>query len=160
MGRTRKPATAAPETAQEAQEQQNVSQDTQGQETAAEAAQRAAETVQEGAVTQEIAGPDDPADLLGCEDADYVPTAEGLYVEYAVNAKGGLRLREEPSMDAPIIAVLPRGAGVLACEEPENGWLHVRTGRLKGWMMSKFLEAIPWPAWPPLDGEKLPYGFE
>lgn len=145
MGRPRKTAAVAPETAQETQERQDMSQDTQEQENAAETVQRAAEAAQTGAATQEIVGPDDPADLLGCEDADEAELAEGLLVEYAVTARGGLRLRESPSADAPILAVLPQGAGVLACEEPENGWLHVQTGRLEGWMMAKHLEALSWP---------------
>ena len=177
MGRPRKTAAAAAETAQEAQEQQDMSQDTQGQETATEAAQEAAETAQDaqerdtegqettaeaaqGTVTQEIIGPDDPADLLGCEDADEAELAEGLLTEYAVTSKGGLRLREEPSVESPIIAVLPQGAGVLACEGPEDGWLYVRTGRLEGWMMAKHLEAMPLPEWPSLGSGKLPYDLE
>lgn len=151
MARTTKKAEEAaekaPEAAQETQEQQDVPQDPQRQEAASGAAQEAAEAAQAGTVTQEIIGPDDPADLLGCEDADYVPTAEGLFVEYAVTATGGLRLRAAPAPDAPILAVLPCGAGVLACEEPENGWLYVHTGRLEGWMMAQHLEAVPWPEW-------------
>lgn len=170
MAKPRKTAAAAPEAAQKAQEQQDMPQDTQGRENAAEDAQEAAKAAQEmqeqqdmsqdtqgqetateaaesGQAVQEIIGPDDPADLLGCEDVDYVPTAEGLFVEYAVTAKGGLRLRAQPAPDAPILAVLPCGAGVLACEEPEDGWLYVHTGRLEGWMMAEHLEAIPWPEW-------------
>ena len=151
MGRPRKTAAAATETAQDAQGQQDMSQDTQEQDYAAEVTQEAAEAAQGGpetaqeTVTQEIIGPDDPADLLGCEDADEAELAEGLLTEYAVTSKGGLRLREEPTVESHIIAVLPQGVGVLVCEEPEDGWLYVRTGRLEGWMMAKHLEALSWP---------------
>ena len=158
MGRPRKTAAAAAETAQAAQEQWDMSQDTQGQETAAEAAQEAAESDQ---AAQEIIGPEDPADLLGCEDADEAELAEGLLTEYAVTSKGGLRLRESPATDAPILAVLPCGAGVFGDGEPApDGWLYVRTGRLEGWMMAKHLEAMPLPEWPSLGSGKLPYDLE
>ena len=147
MGRTRRKtegaAVKAPETAQDTQEQQDMSQDTQGQETASEAAQEAAEG---GQAAQEIIGPEDPADLLGCEDADEAELVEGLYVEYAVTSKGGLRLREAPGVESPIIAVLPQGAGVFGDGVPgPDGWFHVRTGHLEGWMMAKYLEALSWP---------------
>lgn len=127
MAKTGKTTAAAPETAQKAQEQQSMSQNTQGQETASETAQG----------------------------------TSGLYVEYAVTAGGGLRLRGGPSTDAPIIAVLPRGAGVLGDGElGPDGWCHVRTGRLEGWMMAQHLEALPMPEWPSLGGGKLPYAVE
>lgn len=72
--------------------------------------------------------------------------AEGVLQPYAVAFKGVLRLRQEPRPDAPIIAELPCGAGVFADGEPgPDGWLHVRTGRLSGWMMAEYLEALPLP---------------
>ena len=40
-------------------------------------------------------------------------------------------------------AVLPCGVGVLGNARPaENGWRQVFTGRLFGWVMDKFLEAL------------------
>ena len=72
--------------------------------------------------------------------------AEGVLQPYAVTHEGGLRLRQEPRLDAATIAVLPCGAGVFADEEPgPEGWLHVLTGRLSGWMMAKYLEELPLP---------------
>ena len=32
-----------------------------------------------------------------------------------------------------------------AAQGPVDGWIFVRTGRLEGWMMSKYLEALPLP---------------
>ena len=70
-------------------------------------------------------------------------TEETEFIEYAVTAAGGLRLREEPSLDAPVVAVLPCGVGVLGNTRPaENGWRQVFTGRLFGWMLDKFLEPL------------------
>lgn len=138
MARTKKTAVADTEAAQNARENQEVSQDVQNQDTA----QETAEAAREGAVTQEIVGPDNPEDLLGCQDADEAELEEGLLVEYAVTAKGGLRLRESPALDAPVVAVLPWGAGVLSNGDPEDGWLYVLTGRLEGWMMARHLEAL------------------
>lgn len=71
---------------------------------------------------------------------------EGVLQPYAVAFKGMLRLRQEPSPDAPIITELPCGAGVFADGTPgPDGWLHVLTGRLSGWMMEEYLEALPLP---------------
>ena len=140
MARTKQSAAKALEAAQEAQEQQDLSQDIQEQ----EAAQTVPETAQEGSAAQEVIGPDDPAELLGCEDepTDEAELMDGLLVEFAVTPKGGLRLRAEPSLDAPVVAILPCGAGVLADDEPEDGWVHVRTGWLDGWMLADRLEAL------------------
>ena len=72
--------------------------------------------------------------------------AEGVLQPYAVAFKGVLRLRQEPRLDAPVLATLPCGAGVFADGEPgPDGWMHVRTGRLSGWMMAEYLEALPLP---------------
>ena len=78
-------------------------------------------------------------------EAETEPVA-GALQPYAIAFKGVLRLRQEPCLDAPIIATLPCGAGVFADGEPgPDGWLHVRTGRLAGWMMAEYLEALPLP---------------
>lgn len=80
-------------------------------------------------------GPEDEAELT-----------EGVLQPYAVAFKGVLLLRQEPRLDAPIVAVLPCGAGVFADgESGPDGWLHVLTGRLSGWMMAEYLEALPLP---------------
>lgn len=72
--------------------------------------------------------------------------AEGALQPYAVMFKDGLRLRQEPRLDALTLAVLPCGAGVFADGEPgPDEWLHVCTGRLSGWMMAEYLEALPLP---------------
>lgn len=77
------------------------------------------------------------------DDAELV---EAVLQPYAVAVKGALRLRQAPRPDAPIIAELPCGAGVFADGEPgPDGWLHVLTGRLSGWMMAEYLEALPLP---------------
>ena len=74
---------------------------------------------------------------------DEAELEETEFIEYAVTAKGGLRLRVEPSQDAPVVAVLPCGVGVLGKTRPaENGWRQVFTGRLFGWVMDKFLEPL------------------
>lgn len=130
MAKAKKPEAAATAAAQE------MSQDTQESETASEAAENGQDEV-----TQAIIGPDGPEELLGCQDE--VDLEETEFIEYAVTAEGGLRLREEPSKDAPVVAVLPCGVGVLGNTRPaENGWRQVFTGRLFGWVMDKFLEAL------------------
>ena len=69
---------------------------------------------------------------------------EGIeLIDYTVAGCKRLRLREEPSLDAPVVAVLPCGVGVLGSASPaENGWRQVFTGRLFGWVMDKFLEPL------------------
>lgn len=154
MGRTRNTA-AATETAQNEQNEREMSTDTQEAGTASEAAGSG----QEGTITRETIGPEDESGLLGCEDE--AELAEGLLVEYVVTAEGGLRLRERPTLDAPVVAVLPCGAGVFGDGEPApNGWVHVFTGRLSGWMMDKHLEQLGLPAWPSSQSGKLPYAAE
>lgn len=131
MAKTRsaKKATVA---AQEAREAQEMTQDVQGQETPPDAAQGAREEHITGAGA---IGPEDGAELAEC-----------VLTQYAVAGTALLNLRERPSLDAPVIAKLPQGAGVFADGEPgPEGWLHVCTGRLEGWMMAQYLDALPLP---------------
>lgn len=133
MGRPKKAAASA-ESVQEQRDELNVGTDTSG---ALEAA--------EGAVPGQIIGPADESELLGCQE-DEAELKEGLLVEYAVASANGLRLRQEPSLDAAILAVLPQGDGVFCDGEPgPEGWFHVRTGRLEGWMLARHLEELPLP---------------
>lgn len=132
MGRPKKASVPA-ESAQEQRDELNVGTNTSG---ALEAA--------EGAVPGQIIGPADETELRGCQEDEAV-LQEGLLTEYAVTAEGGLNLRAQPGLDAPIMAVLPFGAGVYAEGEPMGGWLYVRTGRLEGWMMAAHLDPLPLP---------------
>ena len=85
----------------------------------------------------------------GQEPGSEAPEAEQAYVieegvafvEYAVKPLGGLRLRAEPRLDAPALAVLPCGAGVMldAHNAGDPEWVNVRTGKLKGWMKAQYL---------------------
>lgn len=123
-------------------------------ETAAESAQAAPEVLgmsqgQEAPenASREILGPDDPEELLGC--MEDVPSEddvrEGLvFHEFAVIAPGGLRLRMEPHLDAPVLSILPHGAGVWmdTIWDGEAEWLFVRTGTLAGWMMARYLAPV------------------
>lgn len=95
----------------------------------AAAAERARETAPETAP-----GADTPGTPL-----------EGLIAEYAVTAEGLLNLRDAPSFAGAILAELPRGAGVYSYDKPVDGWLHVHTGRLEGWMLAEYLEELPLP---------------
>lgn len=70
---------------------------------------------------------------------------EGLIAEYAVTGCNALNLRDAPGFHGAILAELPRGAGVYSCDKPVDGWLHVRTGRLEGWMLAEHLEELPLP---------------
>lgn len=102
------------------------------------------QTAEQGAAGQELIKQEPTGSALenGCPD-DKAELAEGVLQPYAVAFKGVLRLRQEPRLDAPIIAVLPCGAGVFADGEPgPEGWLHVLTGRLSGWMMAEHLEPL------------------
>jgi len=132
MGRTKKNVTA-PEAVKEPQE---VSQGIQEIERNSEAA-----------VTPEIIGPESETDLAGRQEAeDEVVLAKGMFIVYAVTAEGGLRLRREPSLNAPVIAELPWGAGVFGNGDPPiDGWRQVFTGRLSGWMMAEYLEPVAVP---------------
>ena len=88
-----KKSTAAAETAQETRESQEMAQDIQAAEQAAQS------------------GPEEESELLGCQDE--AERQEGLLLEYAVTAENGLYLRAGPSADSAALAVLPWGAGVL-----------------------------------------------
>ena len=159
MARTRKPETAAPETAQETQGTQDMVQDTQAQETAPDGAQEGAESAQETQdgqdVTQDTQAQEtapDGAQGVSETAQDLEELSEGLLTGYAVTGCDALNLREGPSLDARVVAVLPRDAGVFAEEGPEGGWLRVCTGWLSGYMMAKYLKPLPWPV--------LPHGAE
>lgn len=128
MAKTKK--TAAPaENAQEARDELERGMDTP-------AAQEAAE----GAANGQIIGPADAGELAGCQDE--AELSEGVLTEYSVTAKDGLRLRERPSLDAPVIAVLPWGAGVFADEPPVGEWVCVTTGLLSGYMLVEHLAPL------------------
>lgn len=131
----KKSETAAAETAQDTHDAQEMSQDAQAQETTTDSAQE----VPTG--RGETIDPESEGDLLGCQGEAELEETE--FIEYAVTPTGGLRLREEPRLDAPIITELPCGAGVFGDGEPgPDGWRHVFTGRLSGWMMDKYLEPL------------------
>lgn len=98
--------------------------------------QEAAEEAANGQIISQ-AGESEPTDPQ-----DEAELFEGTLTEYAVTAEGGLRLRERPSPDAPIIAVLPWGAGVFADEPPVGGWVCVTTGLLSGYMMAEHLAPL------------------
>lgn len=97
-----------------------------------------AQEAAEGAASAQIIGPADEGELLGCQE-DEAELSEGTLTEYSVTADSGLRLRERPSLDAPVIAVLPWGVGVFADEPPVGEWLCVTTGLLSGYMLAKHL---------------------
>ena len=105
MAKAKKTEAAATAAAQETQNAQEMSQNTPGSEAISEAAESGQDEV-----TQEIIGPDGPEELLGCQDEADLEETE--FIEYAVTAEGGLRLRAEPSLDAPVVVVLPCGVGV------------------------------------------------
>lgn len=134
MARGRKTGSKAPVDAQEGREGLDMDMDTPG-------AQETSEAAQEGAAAQEMIGPDNPEDLLGCEEEsmDEAELQEDVLTEYVVTAEGGLRLREAPSAEAPVLATLPWGAGVFADEESIGNWLPVTTGLLSGYMMAEHL---------------------
>lgn len=91
----------------------------------------------------EIIGPEDEAELLGCQGE---PPNDSPF-QYAVTAEGGLNLREAPNLDAPILAVLPRGVGVFDTGLSQGPWLEVITGRLAGWVLSEHLEPLSMLEW-------------
>ena len=125
MARTRTAATP-PESAQEVREGLGVCMDTSGTLEAAE-----------GAANGQIIGPADASELAGCQDEGSLQ--DGVLTEYAVTAEHGLRLRERPSLDAPVTAVMPWGAGVFADEPPVGEWVRVTTGLLSGYMLAERL---------------------
>lgn len=134
MGETNKADGQIPE--QEAAGQEPTVQEAQQIDMDAGEQTAASDGVQEAAgLAPGYNGPEDEAEL-----------AEGVLQPYVVAFKGVLCLRQEPSLDAPLVAVLPCGAGVFADGEPgPEGWLHVLTGKLSGWMMAEHLEVLPLP---------------
>lgn len=74
-----------------------------------------------------------------------VTQPERLITEYAVTVEGLLNLRDAPGFHGAILAALPQGAGVYSYDKPVDGWIHVRTGRLEGWMLAEHLEELPLP---------------
>lgn len=139
MARTRSKKKAAV-AVQEAREELDLSQDTQGQGTPC----AVPETVQDP--YQELMEPDpvpEPAGQAretpgGAEDGE--PAG---FIEYAVAGCRLLRLRQEPSLAAEVVATLPCGMGVMACTRPVvPGWRQVFSGRLCGWVMDEFLEPL------------------
>ncbi len=128
MARMRTTA-ALPESVQEARERLEMDMDAPG-----------TRESMEGAANGLIVGPADPAELLGCQDEGALQ--EGELTEFAVTAEHGLRLRERPSLDAPVLAVLPRGAGVFAGEPPVGEWVLVTTGLLSGYMLAEHLAPL------------------
>jgi len=128
MVRTRK-AAIPPESVQEPRDELKMGMDTPGTREAAE-----------GAANGRIIGPADESELAGCQDETELQ--DGELTEYAVRAEHGLRLRERPSLDAPVLAVLPRGAGVFAGEPPVGEWVLVTTGLLSGYMLAEHLAPL------------------
>ncbi len=124
-----KKTSVPPESAQDARDELEMGTDITGTWETAEGATNGQIISQ--ADERESAGSHDEAELF-----------EGMLTEYAVTAEGGLRLRERPSPDAPIIAVLPWGAGVFADEPPLGGWVCVTTGLLSGYMMAEHLAPL------------------
>ena len=145
MARARN-ADKAAESAQEAREAQDMSQDTQG------------------------AGAQPGAAEDGQERPDEEQLAECVLTECAVTGCEALNLRELPDLSARVLAAHDRSGSLTtalgasfgcaeqpprqpaAAQGPVDGWLFVRTGRLEGWMMAKYLEALPLP--------ELSYGAE
>ena len=94
----------------------------------------------EEAANGRIIGPADASELAGCQDEGSLQN--GVLTECAVTAEHGLRLRERPSLDAPVLAVLPRGAGVFAAEPLVGEWARVTTGLLSGYMLAEHLAPL------------------
>lgn len=143
MGRTKKDAAAANEAAQDVREAREASR--------VDAVPAGAGTPPEG--RRVIAGPEDEAELLGCQEG---PSDDPPF-QYAVTAEGGLNLREAPGFGAPILAVLPRGAGVFDTGTAQGPWMEVVTGRLAGWVLSEHLEPLSMLECPPPTGGRQPY---
>lgn len=102
------------------------------------AAKAAVEAVQKAAKPTETA-----QDIPGVvETAQTGAEATLLQIaECAVTSSGGLRMRTAPSLTAPVLAVLPNGAGVLL-DAPYDGkseWVSVHTGTLVGWVKAQYL---------------------
>ena len=125
MTTDKKAAKAAVEAVQKAAKPTETAQDIPGvvetAQTGAEAAQPAVQPVEEVRKPAE-------ATLL-------------QIAECAVTSSGGLRMRTAPSLTAPVLAVLPNGAGVLL-DAPYDGkseWVSVHTGTLVGWVKAQYL---------------------
>lgn len=67
------------------------------------------------------------------------PEAPQAARRFRVAWPSGLHLRQAPSLDAGILAVLPEGAAVTAAGEPAWGWLPVEADALGGWVMAAYL---------------------
>lgn len=121
MATKKKTAEAAVEPVQEPEETKDASQTEEPVEAVQEAASECSEAAQDCVIEEGVA-----------------------FVEYAVKPLGGLRLRTEPRLDAPILAVLPCGAGVMldAHDEGDAEWVNVRTGTLNGWVKAQFLTPV------------------
>lgn len=128
MEKTKK-ATAPAESAQEARDGLEVGMDTSGTWEAAE-----------GAAGDRIIGPADPAELLGCQDGE--GRVSNFIAEHIVVPESGLNMRMKPDSDADILAVLPCDSGVTATGLVKGPWMEVVTGRLVGWVLRDFLEAV------------------
>ena len=131
MGRTKKPA-APPESAQETRDGLEMGANTPAEQKAVE-----------GAANGQIIGPADVSELLGCQEGEEdAELSDGELTEYTVTAEGGLRLRARPSLEAPVLAVLPWGAGVFSDEPPVGEWACVTTGLLSGYMLASCLTPL------------------
>lgn len=67
------------------------------------------------------------------------PEAPQAARRFRVAWPSGLHLRQTPSLDAGILAVLPEGAEVTAAGEPALDWLPVETDAGGGWVMAAYL---------------------
>lgn len=94
----------------------------------------------EEAASGRVIGPAEGSDLAGREGE--AELFEGGLTEYSVTAEGGLRLREQPSLEAPVLAELPWGVGVFADEPPAGEWVRVTTGLLSGYMLAEHLAPL------------------
>lgn len=111
------------------------------------AAAEAVQKTQEG--PEAIQAEQMPAEAQAAADTpvEIIVEADALAQECVVNKRVKIYLREKPSKDALVIAILPGGVGVFP-DGPREGdpeWVHVRTGLLSGWVMAQFLEALPAP---------------
>ncbi len=104
----------------------------------AEGSEKAADGVGPDALERGLA-----AEAGALKEQDDSELEEAEFIEYAVSGCKRLRLRREPSTDAPVAAILPCGIGVLGSDRPAvDGWRQVFTGRLFGWVMDQYLEPL------------------
>lgn len=89
------------------------------------------------------AAPQDAAQAVAvppaAEAAETPQSAPEAARRYRVAWPSGLHLREAPSMDAAVLAVLPENAEVTAAGEAVPDWLPVETGSGRGWVAAAFL---------------------